>query len=147
MWFQRLLLDILVSFCVPRLSKLLKFSHYSYTTALQTVALFGLDLKRFPALLGAIIFIVLSGFLIIPEKVKYVSLINCDLVGQSEDRTRIAGCEVRPLAPIVYPMLMIWQTPSILVSFRYFSCTCITSERWSVPRYLASFFKIHLTRT
>ncbi|KAJ3916299.1 Tco5, signal transduction HAMP domain histidine kinase [Lentinula edodes] len=51
-------------------------STFYYTTALQTVALFGLDLKRFPALLGAIIFIVLSGFLIIPEKVKYVSLIN-----------------------------------------------------------------------
>ncbi|GAW08294.1 histidine kinase [Lentinula edodes] len=69
-------------------------STFYYTTALQTVALFGLDLKRFPALLGAIIFIVLSGFLIIPEKVKYVSLINRDLVGQSEDRPRIAGCEI-----------------------------------------------------
>ncbi|KAJ3810140.1 Tco5, signal transduction HAMP domain histidine kinase [Lentinula aff. lateritia] len=44
-------------------------STFYYTTALQTVALFGLDLKRFPALLGAIIFIVLSGFLIIPEKI------------------------------------------------------------------------------
>ncbi|KAJ3760153.1 hypothetical protein EV360DRAFT_40420 [Lentinula raphanica] len=43
-------------------------STFYYTTALQTVALFGLDLKRFPALLGAVIFIVLSGFLIIPEK-------------------------------------------------------------------------------
>ncbi|KAJ3934120.1 MAG: hypothetical protein NXY57DRAFT_724591 [Lentinula lateritia] len=47
-------------------------STFYYTTALQTVALFGLDLKRFPALLGAIIFIVLSGFLIIPEKVNWM---------------------------------------------------------------------------
>ncbi|KAJ3832913.1 hypothetical protein F5878DRAFT_433481 [Lentinula raphanica] len=47
-------------------------STFYYTTALQTVALFGLDLKRFPALLGAVIFIVLSGFLIIPEKVNWM---------------------------------------------------------------------------
>ncbi|KAJ4474970.1 hypothetical protein J3R30DRAFT_630081 [Lentinula aciculospora] len=47
-------------------------STFYYTTALQTVALFGLDLKRFPALLGAIIFIMLSGFLIIPEKVSWM---------------------------------------------------------------------------
>ncbi|KAJ3786779.1 hypothetical protein GGU10DRAFT_163814 [Lentinula aff. detonsa] len=47
-------------------------STFYYTTALQTVALFGLDLKRFPALLGAIIFIVLSGVFIIPEKVNWM---------------------------------------------------------------------------
>ncbi len=31
----------------------------SYTSALQTVALFGLGLKRFPATLGALIFFVM----------------------------------------------------------------------------------------
>ncbi|KIK56435.1 hypothetical protein GYMLUDRAFT_47200 [Collybiopsis luxurians FD-317 M1] len=45
---------------------------FYYTTALQTVALFGLDLKRFPALLGSIIFLILSSVLIIPEKTSWM---------------------------------------------------------------------------
>lgn len=35
---------------------LISFSH-SYTSALQTIALFGLKLNRFPAMLGAVVFL------------------------------------------------------------------------------------------
>ncbi|KAL0576238.1 hypothetical protein V5O48_005748 [Marasmius crinis-equi] len=41
---------------------------FYYTTALQTVALFGTNLKRLPALLGAIAFFVLAAILIIPSR-------------------------------------------------------------------------------
>ncbi|KAJ8079577.1 hypothetical protein PM082_011164 [Marasmius tenuissimus] len=41
---------------------------FYYTTALQTVALFGTNLKRLPALLGAIAFFVIASVLIIPSR-------------------------------------------------------------------------------
>ncbi|KAF9269218.1 hypothetical protein L218DRAFT_953768 [Marasmius fiardii PR-910] len=41
---------------------------FYYTTALQTVALFGTNLMRLPALLGAVVFFILSTVLIIPSR-------------------------------------------------------------------------------
>ncbi|THV02531.1 hypothetical protein K435DRAFT_653306 [Dendrothele bispora CBS 962.96] len=41
---------------------------FYYTTALQTVALFGTNLKRLPATVGATIFLILSACLIIPQR-------------------------------------------------------------------------------
>ncbi|KAK1232367.1 hypothetical protein PQX77_004489 [Marasmius sp. AFHP31] len=41
---------------------------FYYTTALQTVALFGTNLKRLPALLGAVAFFVIASVLIIPSR-------------------------------------------------------------------------------
>ncbi|KAK7056448.1 hypothetical protein VNI00_003003 [Paramarasmius palmivorus] len=41
---------------------------FYYTTALQTIALFGTNLKRLPTTLGAIVFLVLSAVLIIPSR-------------------------------------------------------------------------------
>ena len=38
---------------------LLLMSSASYTSALQTIALFGLKLHRFPAMVGAVVFFVL----------------------------------------------------------------------------------------
>ncbi|KAF5360112.1 hypothetical protein D9757_011733 [Collybiopsis confluens] len=57
------------SLAVPRISPP---PSSNYTTALQTVALFGLELKRFPALLGSIIFIVLAAVFIAPEKANWM---------------------------------------------------------------------------
>ncbi|ESK89338.1 histidine kinase [Moniliophthora roreri MCA 2997] len=41
---------------------------FYYTTALQTIALFGTNLKRLPTTLGALIFLVMSAVLIIPTR-------------------------------------------------------------------------------
>ncbi|KAF5386421.1 hypothetical protein D9757_006632 [Collybiopsis confluens] len=57
------------SLAVPRISPP---PSSNYTTALQTVALFDLELKRFPALLGSIIFIVLAAVFIAPEKANWM---------------------------------------------------------------------------
>lgn len=45
---------------------------HSYATALQTVALFGFNLKRIPALLGFIAFLVVTGTLIVPDKTPWL---------------------------------------------------------------------------
>ncbi|KAI0664325.1 hypothetical protein C8Q70DRAFT_905421 [Cubamyces menziesii] len=45
---------------------------FYYTSALQTIALFGLKLHRFPAMLGAVVFFVLSCVLILPDKTSFV---------------------------------------------------------------------------
>ncbi|KAL1758241.1 histidine kinase [Schizophyllum commune] len=50
---------------------------YYYTAALQAVALYGANLKRFPGMLGAVIFLVFSLCLILPDRASYVrNLIN-----------------------------------------------------------------------
>ncbi|OBZ73876.1 hypothetical protein A0H81_06404 [Grifola frondosa] len=46
-------------------------SMFYYTSGLQTIALFGLKLHRFPAMLGALVFFLLSCVLIIPEHVAF----------------------------------------------------------------------------
>ncbi|KAH9893343.1 hypothetical protein C8Q73DRAFT_746102 [Cubamyces lactineus] len=45
---------------------------FYYTSALQTIALFGLKLHRFPAMMGAVVFLVLSCALILPDKTSFV---------------------------------------------------------------------------
>ncbi|KAG9224045.1 hypothetical protein CCMSSC00406_0004339 [Pleurotus cornucopiae] len=45
---------------------------FYYTSALQTVALFGLGLKRFPAALGALIFFVMSSGMILNFKISWI---------------------------------------------------------------------------
>ncbi|EIW58488.1 uncharacterized protein TRAVEDRAFT_124042 [Trametes versicolor FP-101664 SS1] len=45
---------------------------FYYTSALQTIALFGLKLHRFPAMLGALVFFILSCVLIVPDKKFFV---------------------------------------------------------------------------
>ncbi|KAF4592996.1 hypothetical protein EYR38_008703 [Pleurotus pulmonarius] len=47
-------------------------SIFYYTSALQTVALFGLGLKRFPATLGALIFFVMSSGMILNFKISWI---------------------------------------------------------------------------
>ncbi|KAI8995219.1 hypothetical protein BD414DRAFT_234700 [Trametes punicea] len=50
---------------------------FYYTSALQTIALFGLKLHRFPAMLGALAFFVLTCVLILPDKTSFVrNLVN-----------------------------------------------------------------------
>ncbi|KDR80820.1 hypothetical protein GALMADRAFT_241276 [Galerina marginata CBS 339.88] len=50
---------------------------FYYTTALQTIALFGLRLNRFPAAMGALIFFLFSSIAIIPHKTTWGrSMIN-----------------------------------------------------------------------
>ncbi|KAH9939060.1 uncharacterized protein BXZ73DRAFT_44250 [Epithele typhae] len=50
---------------------------FYYTSALQTIALFGLKLHRFPALLGALLFLALSFALVVPDKASFLrSLVN-----------------------------------------------------------------------
>jgi len=44
----------------------------SYTSALQTIALFGLKLNRFPAMVGATVFLVLSAALVIPFRIGWI---------------------------------------------------------------------------
>ncbi|KAK0214829.1 hypothetical protein IW262DRAFT_1403139 [Armillaria fumosa] len=52
-------------------------STFYYTSALQTVALFGLNLRRLPAMIGALSFLVFSTALIIPHHVTwYRNIIN-----------------------------------------------------------------------
>lgn len=41
---------------------LLELTSHSYTTGLQTIALFGLKLHRFPAMLGMLTFLTVSVF-------------------------------------------------------------------------------------
>ncbi|KAI0364370.1 hypothetical protein BV20DRAFT_974568 [Pilatotrama ljubarskyi] len=45
---------------------------FYYTSALQTIALFGLKLHRFPAMLGALVFFCLSCALILPDKTSFI---------------------------------------------------------------------------
>ncbi|KAI0642307.1 hypothetical protein C8Q79DRAFT_1003202 [Trametes meyenii] len=45
---------------------------FYYTSALQTIALFGLKLHRFPAMVGAMVFFVLSCVLILPDRTSFV---------------------------------------------------------------------------
>ncbi|EJF56265.1 hypothetical protein DICSQDRAFT_71854 [Dichomitus squalens LYAD-421 SS1] len=45
---------------------------FYYTSALQTIALFGLKLHRFPAMLGALVFFIMSFALIVPHKTTFV---------------------------------------------------------------------------
>ncbi|OSD04719.1 hypothetical protein PYCCODRAFT_1363220 [Trametes coccinea BRFM310] len=50
---------------------------FYYTSALQTIALFGLKLHRFPAMLGALVFFSLSCGLILPDKTSFIrNLVN-----------------------------------------------------------------------
>jgi osomolarity two-component system sensor histidine kinase SLN1 len=50
---------------------------FYYTSAMQTIALFGLKLNRFPATLGPMIFFIISCTLIIPHRIAWVrNLIN-----------------------------------------------------------------------
>ena len=42
---------------------------HSYTSALQTLAIFGLGLNRFPALLGVVVF---TGLCVFPTRMQYV---------------------------------------------------------------------------
>ncbi|PIL24591.1 hypothetical protein GSI_12475 [Ganoderma sinense ZZ0214-1] len=50
---------------------------FYYTSALQTIALFGLKLHRFPAMLGASVFFVLACALILPDRASFVrNLVN-----------------------------------------------------------------------
>lgn len=49
---------------------------YSYTSALQTVALFGLNLRRLPAMVGALSFLVFSTALIIPHHASWYRSAN-----------------------------------------------------------------------
>ncbi|KAI1791886.1 hypothetical protein LXA43DRAFT_888392 [Ganoderma leucocontextum] len=50
---------------------------FYYTSALQTIALFGLKLDRFPAMVGAIVFFVLACALVVPDRPSFVrSLVN-----------------------------------------------------------------------
>lgn len=44
----------------------------SYSSALQTIALFGLKLNRFPAMIGAIVFLVLSSVLVVPSRIGWI---------------------------------------------------------------------------
>ncbi|TFK80701.1 hypothetical protein K466DRAFT_605115 [Polyporus arcularius HHB13444] len=45
---------------------------FYYTSAMQTIALFGLKLHRFPAMLGAIAFFILACALVVPDNAKFV---------------------------------------------------------------------------
>ncbi|KAI0352098.1 hypothetical protein OH77DRAFT_816660 [Trametes cingulata] len=45
---------------------------FYYTSALQTIALFGLKLHRFPAMLGALVFFFLACALILPDKTSFI---------------------------------------------------------------------------
>lgn len=47
-------------------------STFYYTSAMQTIALFGLNLNRFPALIGALTFFIVSCVLIIPDYVTWI---------------------------------------------------------------------------
>ncbi|RPD73184.1 hypothetical protein L226DRAFT_466050 [Lentinus tigrinus ALCF2SS1-7] len=50
---------------------------FYYTSALQTIAIFGLKLHRFPAMMGAAIFFILACVLIVPDQAKFVrNLVN-----------------------------------------------------------------------
>ncbi|KAL5531605.1 hypothetical protein ACEPAG_4482 [Sanghuangporus baumii] len=47
-------------------------SLFYYTSGLQTIALFGLKLNRFPAMLGAIVFLVMSASMVIPFRISWI---------------------------------------------------------------------------
>ncbi|KAL5536973.1 hypothetical protein ACEPAF_796 [Sanghuangporus sanghuang] len=47
-------------------------SLFYYTSGLQTIALFGLKLNRFPAMLGAIVFLVMSASMVIPFRIGWI---------------------------------------------------------------------------
>ncbi|CDO68388.1 hypothetical protein BN946_scf184815.g35 [Trametes cinnabarina] len=50
---------------------------FYYTSALQTIALFGLKLHRFPAMMGALVFFALSCGLILPDRTSFIrNLVN-----------------------------------------------------------------------
>ncbi|KAJ3743690.1 Tco5, signal transduction HAMP domain histidine kinase [Lentinula detonsa] len=115
-------------------------STFYYTTALQTVALFGLDLKRFPALLGAIIFIVLSGVFIIPEKVKcqmsarHLSALRIELKEQFE-RTQKAQINERKAADSKYR----------LTSYDFIPFTLLAVQNMSASGTIAKSLELEFT--
>ncbi|EJD07512.1 uncharacterized protein FOMMEDRAFT_150045 [Fomitiporia mediterranea MF3/22] len=47
-------------------------SLFYYTSALQTIALFGLKMNRFPATLGALVFLVMSASMVIPHRIGWI---------------------------------------------------------------------------
>ncbi|KAI0773246.1 hypothetical protein BD413DRAFT_473180 [Trametes elegans] len=47
---------------------------FYYTSALQTIALFGLKLHRFPAMVGAMVFFILSCVLILPDRTSFIRM-------------------------------------------------------------------------
>ncbi|KAI0738700.1 hypothetical protein C8Q80DRAFT_1113412 [Daedaleopsis nitida] len=50
---------------------------FYYTSALQTIALFGLKLQRLPAMLGALVFFILACGLVVPDKTSFIrNLVN-----------------------------------------------------------------------
>ncbi|EKM50704.1 uncharacterized protein PHACADRAFT_188239 [Phanerochaete carnosa HHB-10118-sp] len=56
---------------------------FYYTSAMQTIALFGLSLNRFPAMVGIVVFTALSFGLVVPQKTSFVRNVINFIIFQS----------------------------------------------------------------
>lgn len=94
---------------------------FFYTTALQTIALFGLKLDRFPAAIGATTFFVVACSLMIPDKITWVRSMHLPILSLTPRLiSSLSGMlnfavfhTCKSFSPLKTTLLMTCSSPSI----------------------------------